>query len=324
MRRPFFVHLGSVSLILGALALSGFSAPNSGLAAHYRCLPSTVPGYPVLCVSAHTIGTPSPSPARSATPTPVPTPVPTPAPTPTPTLAPSPTPTQYGTIVWQAGDPVLGKWETANTYQCGNPVQTGATFYFDLKQNGTSCGRNQMVPLDSTGATFRLMPGKVYTWVFNYIDGNAQDQAPGMGMDKGEAQSVVWQIHGYDENDTPCTQLGFGNTPPNSEFGQPQQWLIDDCGSSLGAPFWTGSYTPQETDHFVIQALVAQDSAGWTKLWRNGVLVASSTGANYHNSVGNPWFNFGLYEWRWEQSGGGGSQMTEKQDTIENMVLYEQ
>ena len=145
-----------------------------------------------------------------------------------------------------------------------------------------------------------------------------------MGDDHGEAQSVVWQIHGDTESGTPCTQLGFGNTPTNSGSGQPQQWLIDDCGSSLSFPFWTGVYTPQETDHFVIQALIADDSSGWTKLYRNGSLVASSTGANFHpNTGGSPWWNFGVYKWRWELSGGGGSLMTEVQDAVNGMTLYE-
>lgn len=232
-------------------------------------------------------------------------------------------PSPYGRIVWKAGDPLLGRWKTANTHQCGDPVLTGASFYFHLKQDGTNCGRNQMLPLTSSGSTFQLAPGHVYTWVFDYIDGNANGQPPGMGNDRGVAQSVVWQIHGYNEVGTPCTQLGFGNTPPNSTAGQPQRWLIDDCGSSLSAPFWTGAYEPQETDHFVIQAKVAADSTGWTKLYRNGALVASSTGANYHSSERDPWWNFGIYKWRWQIAGGGGSQMTEVQDTISNVTLYD-
>lgn len=227
-------------------------------------------------------------------------------------------------IVWQAGDPILGKWMTANTYQCGNPVLTGASFYFDLKQDGQNCGRNQMLPLTASSNLFQLTPGRVYTWTFAYVDGNAADQAPGMGDDPGEAQSVVWQIHGTNESDTPCTQLGFGNTPTYSSNGQPQQWLMDDCGSSLSNPFWVGPYTPQETDTFVIQALIASDSSGWTKLWRNGALVASRTGANFKESTGGPWWNFGVYKWRWELPNGGGSLMTEVQDTLNGVTLYVQ
>jgi hypothetical protein len=181
-----------------------------------------------------------------------------------------------------------------------------------------------MVPLTSSGATFQLTPGKVYTWVFTYIDGNMTDGAPGMGNDNGEAQSIVWQMHGYNESDTPLTQLGFGNTPPSSGSGQPQEWLFDPCGSSLSAPSWTGPYTPQEVDDFIIQVYVADDSTGWAKLWRNGNLVLSCTGPNYHNSQGNPWWNFGVYEWRWTLQGGGGSEMTEKADTFTGMTLYEQ
>lgn len=227
----------------------------------------------------------------------------------------------YGAVVWQAGSPTLGKWEVANTYQCGEPILTGSSFYFDLKQDGTKCGRNQMLPLTSSGATFQLTPGRTYTWTFDYIDGNPH--APGMGNDTGEAQSVVWQIHGNDEPDTPCTQLGFGNSPANSGSGQPQQWLMDDCASSLSNPFWVGVYTPQETDHFIIQAKIASDSTGTLQAWRNGVQIASRKGANFKESTGNPWWNFGVYKWRWELANGGGSKMTEVQDTVNNMTLYE-
>ncbi|HEX4014051.1 MAG TPA: hypothetical protein VHX17_09215 [Candidatus Cybelea sp.] len=232
-------------------------------------------------------------------------------------------PSAYGAVVWRAGDPVLGKWQTANTQQCGKPVATGASFFFNLKQDGTNCGRNQMLPLTPSGSLFQLTPGHVYTWVFDYIDGDANGKPPGMGNDGGVAQSVVWQIHGYNEPGTPCTQLGFGNTPPNSAAGQPQRWLIDDCGSSLSAPFWTGPYAPQETDRFVIEAKVSAGSTGWTKLYRNGALVASSTGANYHSSPNNPWWNFGIYKWRWQLANAGGSKMTEVQNTVNNMTLYD-
>jgi hypothetical protein len=307
-----------------AISVLPTAAPAVKKHATPRCLPSMVPGYSTLCIANKTIVTPAPSP--TPIPTASPTPEPTIAPTSTPTVAPtaSPSPPPYGTIVWQAGSPTLGNWETANTYQCGNPVLTGSTFYFDLKQDGTKCGRNQMLPLTAGGSTFQLTAERVYTWVFGYVDGNPLGQPPGMGNDDGEAQSVVWQIHGNDEPDTPCTQLGFGNTPPNSSSGQPQQWLIDDCGSSLSAPFWVGPYTPQETDAFVIQAKISSGSDGWTRLWRNGSLVASSTGANFKESTGGPFWNFGVYKWRWELSGGGGSKMTEVQDTIVGMTLYEQ
>lgn len=82
------------------------------------------------------------------------------------------------------GDRKMGNGEHVSV---GNPVQTGATFYFDLKQKGRSCGRNQMGLLPSTGATLRLTPGKVHTGSLVTSMAAAQDQASGMGMDKGEA-----------------------------------------------------------------------------------------------------------------------------------------
>ncbi len=84
---------------------------------------------------------------------------------------------------------------------------------------------------------------------------------------------------------------------------------------------WTGTYTPGETDSFKIVARISEGSTGLTQLYRNGSLVASVSGANYHNSSGNPWWNFGPYKWRWELSGGGGSTMTKINATINNMTL---
>ncbi len=314
-----------------------------------NCFPSLVPGWPRLCAEkiagVKTIVTPSPSPAPTASPTPEPTPTPsiapTVAPTSTPTIAPtfspmpSPTPSAsptasptatptgspYGTIVWQAGS---SKWQNATDGQCGSPILSGSTFYFDLKQNGTSCMRNQILPLTAGGSTFQLTPGATYTWTFTTIDGDPNGNPPGMGNDAGEAQSIFWQIHGNDEPDTPCAQLGYGNTPPNSSNGQPQLMLGDTCADSLSSPLWTGPYTPGETDSWVIQAKISAGSDGWITYTRNGVVVGSNQGANYKESTGNPWWNVGPYKWRWGISGGGGSKMTEVQLTIVGLTLWEQ
>lgn len=234
-----------------------------------------------------------------------------------------------GTPVWvgsEAGFAAPGAacgatycWAVANTYQCGSPVQNGTKFYFDLKINGTSCGRNQLVPEASSGDVIRLAEGQTYTWTFRYIDGNQSDQPPGMGLDTGpDPESNVWQIHGYDEMDSPCTGLSFVNGAYYP--GQPdgQEWTLSTCNGNV----WFGPYTPQEKDNWKVVATISKDNAlGETKLYRNGVLQVDDHGANYHNSTGDPWWNYGIYKWRWEQPGGGGSNMTEVQMTVNNMTL---
>src|SRR5215469_16285076 len=87
-------------------------------------------------------------------------------------------------IVWKAGDPVLGKWIKSNGNQCGTPVQTAATFEFTLNRSGTTCSRNQASPFNSSGSLSRLIDGVTYTWSFNYYDGKMNNTGPGMGLDR--------------------------------------------------------------------------------------------------------------------------------------------
>jgi hypothetical protein len=221
---------------------------------------------------------------------------------------------QTSTIVWRAGDSTLGKWTISNSNQCGSPVNTSTTFSFTLNRSGTYCGRNQANPTMSSGSLLRLTDGATYTWTFNYFDGKIGSKAVGMGVDT-DARSLIWQIHGYLESDAPCAELMFVNGPKNT--GGPQRWGLQTCAGLV----WTGTYSPGESDTFKIVARISKYSSGYTQLYRNGVLVASVGGANYHNSSGNPWWNFGPYKWRWMLSGGGGSNMYQVNATISNMTL---
>ncbi|HET9730509.1 MAG TPA: hypothetical protein VFR41_13845 [Acidimicrobiia bacterium] len=190
-------------------------------------------------------------------------------------------------------------------------MNTGTQFEFTLVQNGQLCGRNQASPLAPSGTLFFLTPGTTYTWTWHEIDG----PPPGMGPDQ-DAQSLVWQIHGYDEPDTPCTSLNFVNGA--NQLGGPQMWAFFTCAGLV----WTGTYSPGESDDWKIVARISMGTDGDTKLYRNGVLQVDSPGANYHNSPTNQaWWNFGPYKWRWELPGEGGSTMTTVSQTFQNMLL---
>ena len=138
-----------------------------------------------------------------------------------------------------------------------------------------------------------------------------------MGLDR-DARSLIWQIHGYNESDTPCTSLNFVNGQRN--LTGLQRWGLLTCAGLV----WTGTYTPGETDLFQILVRVSQTSSGLTQLYRNGELVASVNGANYRNSAGPPWWNFGPYKYRWELPGGGGSDLMQVNATITDMLLTKQ
>lgn len=219
-----------------------------------------------------------------------------------------------GAVVWQAGTS-LGHWVRSNTYQCGTPVNSGATFSFNLVRNGTSCGRNQASPTDSSGNLSRLTDGVQYAWTFHYSDHTPSGGSPGMGYDR-DARSLIFQVHPYGGGG-PCVGLAFWN---GGVVGQPQKWLLTSCSGNV----WSGTYTPGEQDNFKIVMTPSQGSAGRLMLYRNGALVANISGANYNNTGGGnggPWWNFGPYKWRWELANGGGSSMTQVNATISNMTL---
>jgi hypothetical protein len=221
-----------------------------------------------------------------------------------------------GTVIWKAGDPNFGHWVVATAYQCGTPVNTGPTFTFTLVLNGSTCGRNQANPLrDADPADLvYLQDGGTFVWDFDYIDGTPSGAAPGMGADT-DARSLIWQIHGQHELRTPCFRLMFINGA--DEVSRPQMWGLSDCSGIV----WAGPYTPGERDHFRIVAKISSGPTGFVEIYRNGAFQARHAGANYHNSRGDPWWNFGPYKWRWELAGGGGSTMTQVNATIDNMVL---
>ncbi|MGZ3575283.1 MAG: hypothetical protein ACXVA3_08385 [Vulcanimicrobiaceae bacterium] len=249
--------------------------------------------------------------ASSATPAPTAAPSSAPS-TPSPVSTSTPQPTS-GTVVWKAGDPNLGQRITANTYQCGNPVDNGTQFTFNLVKSGTSCGRNQANPTDSSGNMVRLADGKTYTWTFQYVDGKPDGSAPGMGYDT-DARAILWQINPYGQPGNHCTDLHFSN---GGTIGTAQIWNLSHCNGIV----WTGSYKPGEVDNFKIVVTISQTSSGHLTLYRNGTQVASVAGPAYSGGSGYPWWNFGPYKYTWEAVNTG---MAVVNATFNNMVLTSQ
>ncbi|GAC1607118.1 MAG: hypothetical protein NVS3B3_09270 [Aquirhabdus sp.] len=259
-----------------------------------------------------------------ATPSPLPTIKPTPVPTPVPTLVPTPvpTPSPFGKVLWVAGGDVnLGRWINANTFQCGSPVQDGASFTFSLRYAADgSCGRNQAQPIDPvTNDVLRLQVDHQATFSFHYIDGKPDGSGPGMGYDK-DARSLVWQMHPYGGGGPQC---GIGLLLSNGgQIGGAQVWQINNCNGVI----WTGDYTPGEVDDWIIVVGVSPTSKGYLQLYRNGTQVASASGATFGGGNGDPWFNFGPYKWRWDSDTSPicCSSMVEVNATIQNMRVTQE
>jgi hypothetical protein len=170
-----------------------------------------------------------------------------------------------------------------------------------------------------------LADGVQYTWTFHYIDGNPYVAGTvGMGKDH-DARSLIWQIHGNIQPDSPCTALTFTNGADNLTYDS-QMWGFSTCNGTV----WHGTYSPGETDDWTVVATISKGADGVTQLYRNGVLQFTDRGANYRNShpsAGNPngypWWNFGPYKWIW-QNNPTNSSMRSVNMAIQDMTLRTQ
>lgn len=268
--------------------------------------------------------TPAPTIKPTATPSPKPTASPTPKPSAPPTSPPS-APPSGGTPIWNAAS---GAYSVpGGSGQCGAPTKSGGTFAFALSINGTTCYRNQMMPNYGGYSTAYLSPGKTYQWSFTYRDTDANGKPPGMGPDT-DARALMWQIHPNTCSCTPCTTLNFVNGP--NGVSSPQYWGLYDCKTGSGNVLeYSTKYTPGATVNWQIQVTISSPQGaanGAVRWWYNGVLVYSAnnvvtTAGATQTSPYAQWWNFGIYKWRWELAGGGGSNMTKVNATVDNMTL---
>ena len=165
---------------------------------------------------------------------------------------------------------------------------TGADFSMTRNYDGQDNYRDQMNPTQN-GSLLRLAPGTTYDWKFQTV--------ANMASDANYSQNLIWQIHDYNAGTSPITVLGTQNINDGKTV-----WYFHS-----GAGTWKGAYAPGETDNWEIQVKISSSSTGTAKLYRNGVLVSSQTGANYStSSQGDPWWNFGPYEWDWKSTHSSG------------------
>lgn len=243
----------------------------------------------------------SPTPVPTATPTAAPssTPAPTATPSATPTAAPTATPTPVATAsptagvtsIWHIGNSYVLPSTSDGDYQKPTSIDSnnGIDFSMTRNYNGTNNYRNQVNPTNSSGSLLRLTPGTTYDWKFQTV--------ANMAPDVNGSQNLIWQIHDYNAGTSPITVLGTQNINDGGTV-----WYFHSGGGT-----WKGKYTQGAVDNWEIRIKIASDSTGTEMLYRNGALVTSQTGANYSTqSQGNPWWNFGPYEWDWKSTATSG------------------
>ena len=209
-------------------------------------------------------------------------------------------PAASSTVLWHIGDPA----HPATGGQCGAPTYPTSTSANFVLVRGGDCMRNQLNPIGNGGSgTYFLNPGQTYTWTFQTVTH--------MGIDTGQyTQRLIWQIHQYNCGMSPNTVLGIENLTGGST-GQRWYWLA-------GGKTFTMSYTEGATDNWEVIARIDNSSYGTEELYRNGSLIASTSGSNF-TCGSKPFWNFGPYEWQWV-NGGASSSLTRVEILFNSMV----
>jgi hypothetical protein len=208
-------------------------------------------------------------------------------------------------VLWHVGDPA----HAATDGQCGEatyPTATSADFVL-VKDGG--CMRNQLNPIgNGSTSVYFLNIGQTYTWTFQTVTH--------MGIDTGEyTQRLIWQIHQYNCGMSPNTVLGIENMTGGATG---QRWYFLAGGKTFTMP-----YTEGATDNWQITAKIENASSGTEELYRNGVLIANTTGSNF-TCGSSPFWNFGPYMWNWVGQGGGVSSLTRVEILFNSMQLTSQ
>lgn len=202
------------------------------------------------------------------------------------TATPQPAAAPTSATMWHIGQSYVFPATSDGDYQHPTLINGGAGADFSMTRNyeGTNDYRNQMNPTIG-GSVIRLTPGVTYDWKFQTV--------ANMQPDANFSQNLIFQIHDYNAGTSPITVLGTQNINNGRTV-----WYFHS-----GSGTWTGTYTYGATDTWEIQVKISDSGAGVEKLYRNGALVSSQAGSNYStSSQGNPWWNFGPYEWDWKST----------------------
>ncbi|MGA8099709.1 MAG: hypothetical protein WB810_13730 [Candidatus Cybelea sp.] len=189
-----------------------------------------------------------------------------------------------GSYLWQIGD----NYKRATEGDCGElsfPSKTSA--YFKVSQDGGACIRDQLNPLTPSGKTMQFTPGQVYEFDFKTITHMGVDKMP-------YAVRLVWQIHQYDAGQGGCALSPITGLYIETSGSGVQTWRMMNNEHQASIHYVEGG-----VDTWKVQAKIANNSSGWTKMYHDGELVLNETGPNYPANCQAPFANFGPYEWQW-------------------------
>jgi hypothetical protein len=181
------------------------------------------------------------------------------------------------------GDSRPPNWKHATDGDCGTltfPTDTSLSFAF--KKEGTSCMRDQLMPL-AGGNLWLLTPSKTYTWKFETV------------ANFGYVPTLVWQIHPATNcrDDIPFVSLNSG------PHGSGVAWSAN-VGGFGGDGYWLQYKGNGSVDTWKVQVLISNGSNASTTMWHNGTKWFTSTKPNYSPGCTAPWWNFGPYVPGWK------------------------
>lgn len=202
------------------------------------------------------------------------------------------------TLHWQIDhDSKPPNWGDAVSGECANfSFPTDSSLYFPFKRgggvSGGPCYRDQLNPMVN-GNIFYLPMNTTYTWRFQtYID--------------SDSTAIVWQVHpeGWARG---CTHLGPPVGLGVGAANNPPDWHVW-AGLPGGAKTWTIPFKNNTTDNW--RMVVAMHGTNWGfNAYHDGRLFASTTNIQYQAACKNPFWNFGPYDWEWENPSGPGSHV---------------
>jgi len=258
------------------------------------------------------VGVPASSPApvvpsRVSTPTTAPSASPTPTARPAATATPSASPAPAASaLVYRIGDPAA--FPIPADGQGSNPaVRPGQPVTFSVSRSSLTAPTNVYRQMINVGTGPTEIPWGSDVTIDYQTNGT-------LTLTGSRAEYMIVQLHPYGAPGKIVNQIAA-----KESANGPLQWVLS---TRLGDVV-LGPYVPNQIDSWRWQEHVACDGSGSLVLSRNGVVVASVSGAIHScDSTAGPWLGYGIYAYRWE-TGNDGSDDTSETLTFNYFNVYD-